>query len=138
MAVTLKAVHGEQGKEKIMQIRLYQDLEEIRPGGIKRFGKKQIITTVISVAVSMPVILLLTLKAGMEAYMAAYIGIVPAFIIAWFGMYQKNGMNYMEYQRVRRQLGVRYEYMTYMMEEEGEEEDHEGKAKGQGTGHKEK
>lgn len=118
-----------------MQIRLYRDLEEIRPGGIKRLGKKQIITTIIAVAVSMPIILLLTFKVGMDTYMAVYIGILPAFLIAWFGMYRKNGMNYMEYRRVRQQLGVSYEYMTNMIEE-GEEERYEDTCESCRTGYK--
>lgn len=113
-----------------MQIRLYHDLEEIKPGGIKRLKKRQIISIVLTFVIAIPAILLLNMLCGLEITLSCYIGIILAFPVCFFGMFQKNGMSYFDYRRAKRQMRADYEYQTRRYERKGVKKHENAEKKG--------
>lgn len=102
-----------------MQIRLYHDLEEIKPGGLKRLKKRQVISIVLTFLIAVPAILLLNMVCGLEITLSCYIGIILAFPVCFLGMFQKNGMSFLDYRMTKRQMQTVYEYQTRRYERKG-------------------
>lgn len=126
MAVTLKVVHGEQiWKENInMQIKINKDLDEIKNGGLYMFNTRQKVTIISAVVIGLLLIFVLNILLGLNAQIAVYMVVFLVLPVAWIGMYQKHGMTYDEYARIKKQTGIHGEYeykSTECPEEEPEE-----------------
>lgn len=100
-----------------MQIQLYRDLEEIHAAGFASLKKRQVIYVALAVGIAMSLILILVFILGIPPSIACCPGMLIAFPIAWVGLFQKDGMNLVEYQRLRSMLGKEFTYKTKMFEE---------------------
>lgn len=113
----IKVVRDEQPEEvMMMQVNMYQDLEEIKPGGFARFGKRNILVILAALAVSIPLIWVMMHILHMDVRIAAQFGAFSIAPIAYFGMFRKKGMTYAEFQRKKRQMNKRYDYMPEIRE----------------------
>lgn len=109
-----------------MQIKINKDLDEIKSGGLYMFSTRQKIMGIIALAIGLPLIFVLNIMLGLNDKIAVYIVVFLILPIAWMGMYQKHGMTYEEYNRVKRQTGINGEY-EYKSTECPEEESVENK-----------
>ncbi len=111
-----------------MQIQMYQDLDMIKPGGIARLGKKTILLAGGILLIAVPMILALVYICKVDVRIASQIGAVIIVPVAWIGLYNKKGLTYNEYQKVKSNMNRRLFYVPEVESEVMEDVQRTGKA----------